>query len=60
MNTMQFWDAKKKRRVIVKACQSKAGIWRHSNRSPAAIKRWAAKAGLVHVTSKTKLSEILE
>lgn len=59
MNTMLFWNPKTHESIRVKACQSKVGMWHDNAASPAKIKRWAVKNGLVHVTSKTKLGEIL-
>lgn len=59
MNTMLFFNPKTKESVRTKACQSKAGMWHQGCPSPAKIKSWAAKNGLIHVTSKTKLSEII-
>lgn len=58
MNTMLFFNPKTKESIRVKACQSKLGMWRDGCPSPAKVKRWAADEGLIHVTSKTKVSEI--
>lgn len=59
MNTMFFFNPKTKESIRTEACQSKAGMWVFGRPSPAKIKSWAAKNGLIHVTSKTKLSEII-
>jgi hypothetical protein len=59
MNTMLFYNPKTKESVRVKACQSKVGMWRDGRPSPAEIKSWAAKKGLIHITSRTKLGEII-
>lgn len=59
MNTMLFFNPKTKESIRVKGCQSKAGMWFAGHPSPAKIKSWAAKNGLIHVTSKRKLSEIV-
>lgn len=59
MNTMLFFNPKNKESIRVKGCQSKAGMWIHGAPSPAKLKSWAAKNGLIHVTTKTKLSEVL-
>jgi hypothetical protein len=59
MNTMLFYNPKTKESIRTKGCQSKAGMWNHHNPSPAKIKSWAAKEGLIHVTSRTKLAEVI-
>ena len=59
MNTMHFFNPKTKEAVRVKGCQSKTGMWIHGAPSPAKLKSWAAREGLIHVTSKTKMSEIV-
>lgn len=58
MNTMLFFNPKTQKSIRVKACQSKAGIWVAGRPSPAKVKSWAAREGLIHVTSKTKMSDI--
>ena len=58
MNTMFFFNPKTKEAIRTKGCQSKVGMWHDGRSSPAKIKSWAAKNGLIHVTSKTKMSEI--
>jgi hypothetical protein len=59
MNTMLFYNPKTKESIRVKACQSKAGMWFAGRPSPAKIKSWAAREGLIHVTSRTKLAEVI-
>ena len=59
MNTMLYYNPKTKESVRLKGCQSKQGMWRDNYPSPAKLKSWAAKEGLIHVTSRTKLAEIL-
>jgi hypothetical protein len=56
---MLFFNPKTKESIRVKACQSKAGMWVAGRPSPAKVKRWAADEGLIHVTSKTKMSDII-
>lgn len=59
MNTMLFFNPKTKKSVRVKACQSKAGIRYAGRPSPAKVKSWAIREGLIHVTTKTKMSDII-
>lgn len=59
MNTVLFFKPKTKESIRVKGCQSKAGMWFAGRPSSAKLKSWAAREGLIHVTSKTKLSEII-
>jgi hypothetical protein len=56
---MLFYNPKTKQSIRTKACQSKVGMWHDGHPSPAKIKSWAAREGLIHVTSRTKLGEII-
>lgn len=59
MNTILFWDAKAKKAHSIKVTQSKRAIWRNPGvHTTASAHKLAKKNGWVHVTSKTKVSQL--
>jgi len=59
MNTMLFWDKKANEGITVKVTQNKLAIWRGQGVTVRQANRIAKERGWVHITTRTKLREML-
>ena len=59
MNIIAFWDNKKNEARTVKVTQSKQAMWRNQAPTRREAFALAKRRGWVHITTRTKLREML-